>query len=643
MLALTWIGAALAGGVLYSATDYAALDALSAQVHVAGRVAGATTTWVWPDLPAGRWSFAAVVPPDSAIAGLRYRHGDGDWVSAGATPSDQVSVEAGPDGELAELLVGEVFSTPLPLLTEPGTLTLELSWQQVLSARDETLSVVLPLDDAGLNPGEPRVDVTFDVVGLEDLVAADLAPTGDVAIAGTDAAASWSGTMGDADAVTLTWTEQPGAFGVQVLTYRPAQDPFTGALAGPGYGLVVLVPGPVDAGARVDQLFTLVLDVSDSMAGEKLDTAVAAGGRWLGELEETDRFNLIPYASQAWPFRATAPTASEGAVARGDAFLARQEAAGLSDPGEALTEALDLADDTLQQTGFLGCGGTRRGPEGDAPPVADNPIEAVHGGLSAAAYVVLLTDGEATAGETDPDALAQQVAQENTFGASLFALGIGPDADLGLLDRLARENRGEAALVEDSDGVADAVAALQERLQDPLLVQPVAVVAGAWDQAPRDLADLSGGHELLMAFRYDQPGETQVFLSGLRGPEDIDETYDVALPELDEALPVIARAWAQLRARDLDTAWLSGDTSVLTELTDLVETYGVASDVVTLAFEASDPESSGAGDAALAIADDSAGCGCSAVPVTLSWTLLVGLGAAVRRRRVRPTSQNRRR
>ncbi len=624
------VGAAWASGVLYRGTDYAELATLDVDVEVAGRVAGATTRWSWPDVPSGRWTFATVVPEGASVSGLRYRQADGDWISAGATHIDDVVVEDGPDGDLRELLPGEVFSTPLPSFSESGELALELSWQQVLRADEGALSLVVPLDDAGLNPVVPQVSVAFDVVGLEPVIEATLSD-GEVTVAGTAAAASWSGELDEVSELALTWTEEPGEFGVALLAYRPEQDPFTGETGGPGYGLLVLVPGVVDESVRVDQLFTFVVDTSDSMGGAPLETAVAAGGTWLEALEERDRFNVIPYASQSWAFRATAPTATEGAVERAVAFLERQAASGLSDPAEALTSALDLADDTLQQRHFLGCGGTARGPEGDAPPLADNTIEAADGGLAAAAYVVWLTDGGATVGETDPDAIAWALSDANTLNASLYALGIGAAADTELLGRLARENRGEAGFVADSAGVAEAVGALQARLADPLLVQPEVWVDGGWDQAPAALEDLSGGHELLLAFRFEAVGEAEVRLGGLRGPEDIDQAWTVVLPAVEESHSVIARAWAQLRVRDLDIAWLAGDTSVYSELLDLVETYGVASDVVTVAFDTSAPESA-EGDAATAMVD-SAGYGCSSAPPALGWPLWAGLLAACLRRR----------
>ena len=633
MIAL-WLGlspAVQASGLVFSPSDYGALTSMDSQVEVTGRVVSARSLYRFEDLEAGSWTFAAVIPEGAAIAGLRYRLEGQDWVEAGGTSSTEVTIPDGPEGDVRELIEGQVFATPLPSHLG-GTLELELDWQQVLVAQGGAVTLTVPLDDGGLNPSDPAVSVALAVEGLRAIEEATLEPDAEVVVAGSTAATAWSGTVSDADALVLRWVEDPGAFGVELLAYRPQEDPFTGETGGAGYGLLVLLPGEVDDSVRVDQLFTFVLDVSDSMVGEPLETAVAAGSTWLRDLEPEDRLNVVPFASQAWPFRAQAPKASDSAIERAISFLERQEASGLSDPEEALTTALDLADDTLQQRSFLGCGGTQRGEADDAPPVHDAPIEDPDGGIRAAAYVVLLTDGGATSGITDPDEIAGSVADENTFGASLYALGIGEEADHQLLDRLARDSRGEARAVESLDEVESEVAALQERLRDPLLVQPEVVVEGGWDQAPAVLEDLAGGHELLLAFRFEATGEAEVQLMGLRGPEDVIEVHAVDLPETEEDSAVIARAWAQLRVPDLDAAYLAGQWELYDDIEELVRTYGVASEVVVLAFDAGGTT----GDAATAVYEsgDGAGCGCSAAPVRLGVTgVLAMLVALVRRRR----------
>jgi len=592
---------ALASGLLYSASDVAALDAIEITGEVTGRIAGVTETFDFPDPGLESRSFAVVLPEDAAVTGLRYREGEGDWVVAGAVEASAVEVEPGPWGDPREQLEGQVFVVSLPELSGEA-LQIAVDWQRLLVAEAGALSLEIPLAVGDLDDSDPEVELSLSVD--DDAVAdATLSPEGSVEADDTHIDASWSGTRSQADALTLSWSVPAPALDARVWTYRPAADPFTGVEGDAGYALVVVQPGE-DLSDQVQQIFSFVLDSSASMAGEPLEAAVDAGDTWLADLREEDRFNLIPYQSQPLPFRSRAPRATPSAVERGQRWLARQEARGLSDPADALVEALSLSEDTILQRGLFSCGGTAKETD-TAPPLHGAEVHSLDGDPGPAAYVVWLTDGGASTGTTDPDLISDQVGSANGFRASLYAVAVGPDADLDLLGRITAENRGEVRQAETVDDVATAVAELEDRTRNPLLVQPVVDVPGALDQAPAELQDVSKGYELLLAFRYEDAGDTTLRLTGIRGAEDLDEGFDLELPELDERLPAVARAWAQLRVNDLDARYASGDTSVYSEIEALVDDYGVASEVVTLAFESADY-----GEAALAYGEAS-GCGCS--------------------------------
>lgn len=619
---------ALGAGLLYSGDDNVPLAAYDARVEVTGRIQEVTATFSFPAPGEGARRFAAVLPEDAAVTGLRVREGGGDWIVAAATAASELNTDPGPWGDPVELLEGQVFVASLPDLSGED-LEVALDWQRLLAAEGGALSLTVPLDDGGLNGSDPPVTVRLHVED-DALGAASLSPEGALSATDTVIDAAWSGALSEADAVALRWEIPAPELGVRLWAYRPAIDPFTGVAADAGYALVAIQPG-AGAEARVDQIFSFVLDTSASMDGEALEAAVAAGSAWLDTLAESDRFNLIPYQSIALPFRAKAPLADDAAVAKGKAFLARQRARGLSDPGEALTEALSLEQDTILQEGLFSCGGTARGSD-TAPPLPDAEVRALDGAPGPAAYVVWLTDGGASVGETDPLAIAEAVAAANAPGASVYALGLGPDADMDLLALVTAANRGEAQQAGTVAEVAGAVAALQDRVAHPLLVRPAVAVAGAWDQAPASLQDASEGYELLLAFRWDEPGEATLRLTGVRGLDDLDESFGLELPELDESLPAVARAWAQLRVHDLDARYKAGDTGVYGEIQSLVETWGVASEVVTLSYGAED-----AGDYALAY-DQAGGCGCGLglrARAALSPALLIGLAVLRRRRAAR--------
>ena len=80
-----------------------------------------------------------------------------------------------------------------------------------------------------------------------------------------------------------------GLVGTSVVTFAPGGED--------GYFLLLLSPPAASGGATVARDLSLVIDVSGSMAGEKLDQAKAAIAQALGTLRPADRFRLIAFST----------------------------------------------------------------------------------------------------------------------------------------------------------------------------------------------------------------------------------------------------------------------------------------------------------------------------------------------------------
>ncbi|MBT3218431.1 MAG: VWA domain-containing protein [Proteobacteria bacterium] len=622
---------ASASGVLFSDTGYLDMDNIDIEVVIEGRIATVTTQYQTYAELAEELAFAADLPEGAIVVDLRYYDGNA-WVDATLDSNAHIDEVSGPDGGANSLFEGESISVDLP--NGVGEVVVELSWQQILVMTDDELQITIPVDDQGLNPTAP--EVTIDVVATmgEEIVEASFEPGTEVDFDKRQLSVSWSGPASETDSAILTWTEEPAPFGIMLLPYLPGFDPFTGHVDD-GYALVFIQPGSFEKEARVSQLFTFVLDTSSSMSGAPLEAAVDAASSWLDSLEPEDRFNVVPYASQAIPFRGHAPKATDKAVERAKKFLERQQAMGLSDPEDGLTTALALANDTVQQNSFFACNGSIRHDD-DAPPAKGQPIVTEEGEeVRVAPYVVFLTDGGASTGTLDTNSIAASVSKANTVGASIYAIGVGEGVDQQLLSRITSDHRGEVRLAQSVDDIPDIVAELNDEISDPMLVQPVVDAPGTHDYAPSRLPDVNAGREVLLAFRYDTPGTVEISLSGIRGQDDVDKTYEVLLPERETQYPAIALAWAQLRVEELDATYAGGDTSVYNELYELVTTYGVASNYVSYQF--GDDRDDSYPEAAMAMdMEKAAGCGCALSPWALAgWMpcLTALLAASIRRRR----------
>ncbi len=623
--------AAHASGLLLSDEAVVPLQSVDVTAYVAGRITAGASVYSFDDASGEGATFVAALPTGAAVIRLSLQRDGGELVVADSAA--EATPDAASDGgdDPRDRLAGDersTFTAQIPA-GEPGELQITVDWQVITAATRGALSLTIPLDDASENPTAADASVAITVAPAAPLEDAALTPEGALEWSEDALTAGWSGTLDDADAVALSWTEQAGQMGVLAFHHRPAVDPWTGIEGDDGYTLLVIQPGADDA--PLDKLFTFVIDTSDSMAGAPLAAANAAAETWLPDLAEDDRFNLIPYASQAHPYKGRAPQATDDEIERALEHLADQEASGLSDPEEALRAALGLAEDTIQQRTFLGCSGTRQGTEHDGPPVADAPITTEAGRQARmAAYVVLLTDGGASTGVVDPDAISASLQESDRIRASLFAIGLGADADMELLSRLASEHRGEALAVTSADEVPAAVSNLRDRIRDPLLLTPAVELEDGHSAAPSELMDLSAGHELIAAFRWSEPGERILTLTGVQNQADLERTWTLTLPEERDGLPAVALAWASLRVADLDAAYASGDDSALAEITALVETWGVASEYVTLSFSA---DAAQGADATAMYAEPGAGCGCAAAGGRWSVWLLV-LSALVSLRRL---------
>ena len=239
--------------------------------------------------------------------------------------------------------------------------------------------------------------------------------------------------------------------------------------------LLTITP-PAQNGAALPRDVTLVLDVSGSMLGEKMEQARAAGTQLLRSLTERDRFRLVSFASHVRAFREEFVPATRANVAAGVEYLRRLRAEGGTNIEEALLEAM-------------------RGTS----PAARLPL------------VLFLTDGMPTVGETRADVLAELVAARRG-SRRIFTFGVGHDVNVALLEQLALDGRGTAHFVSSTESIEHSVSVLATRLTAPLLTDVRVEVSGVRlrDVYPRLPADIFAGQDLVLLGRYEGSGSAAV-------------------------------------------------------------------------------------------------------------------------------------
>ncbi len=328
-----------------------------------------------------------------------------------------------------------------------------------------------------------------------------------------------------------------GLVGLSLVTDHPAGED--------GYFMLLLAPGAAAQTEALRRDVAAVIDVSGSMSGEKLSQAKAALIQLLGTLREQDRFRLVAFSGAVRRY-ATGWTAATAENRRdATAWIRSLEAEGGTNIAGALAEAL-----------------------------TDAPAEEALG------VVVFLTDGLPTAGDTDPERIAER-AEQGRGRFRLFAFGVGDDVNTFLLDRLTERARGTTEYVRPGQDIERAVGTLAAKVASPVLTD-LTLVAGQgvelYDVQPGNLPDLFAGDELVVFGRYRGAGsgERSVTVRGRRNGRQ--EQFSTVLTDREGvAARYIEQLWAARKAGALSREIrLHGQTSELIEaLKQLALRHGI--------------------------------------------------------------------
>lgn len=325
--------------------------------------------------------------------------------------------------------------------------------------------------------------------------------------------------------------------GISLLTHSPAPD------SEDGYFMMVVSPPASSGDLRIARDMTLVLDVSGSMSGHKIEQARSALEQILNSLGADDRFRLITFSSVVRAFESDFVTARSDRVRDAVAWLR-------ATPADGSTNLYDALEMALQ------------------PPTREGRLS----------LVVFLTDGMPTVSETDPERIAD-AADRLRDGERVFAFGVGEDVNTYLLDRMAQGGRGTVSYVLPSEDVEAAVSSLTRKINAPVLTN--LRIAGApatlEDTYPGPLPDLFAGEDLMLLGRYRNEGSGELVLEGDRGGERLRFAFPVQFPRRESDNGFVTRLWAARKAGAL-TAQIrmhGANAEVIEEIRELGLRYGV--------------------------------------------------------------------
>ena len=328
-----------------------------------------------------------------------------------------------------------------------------------------------------------------------------------------------------------------GIVGTSLTTNRPVGED--------GFFMLLLAPGRAAEAQSLRRDVVAVLDVSGSMSGDKLDQAKAALVQLLSTLRPRDRFRLVTFGSGVRRYAVGWTEASGGNVRAAQDWVRGLATDGGTNIAGALTEAFAQ------------------------PP-----------GESALGVVVFLTDGMATAGETDPERIADR-AERSRGAFRVFAFGIGYDVNTYLLDRLTERARGLTEYIQPGGDIEQAVGALAARASSPVLTDVALRADGVelYDVQPPSLPDLFAGDELVVFGRYrgEARGEQSVTVIGRRAGREERFTTTAAFGDENAGRDYIQQLWAARQAGALsrEIRLRGPNPELVNELKRLALRYGI--------------------------------------------------------------------
>lgn len=435
-----------------------------------------------------------------------------------------------------------------------GAVEIRIESRAPLSERGTMRGVVVPLDWS--RASVPTVEVEVHATSAAAPLRALYSPFHPLEVVREGAQAaratySGKGVCTDLD-LTLLFSSGEGLVHLDLLPFRRGD-------AEPGTVMALLTPDPTPVVTNVlPRDLAIALDTSGSMSGTKLMQAKQALAGVLAGLRPADSFSLLGFSGDVRPF---------------------QSAARLKATPDNVAAAVAFVDE-LTATGSTNIDGALRTGLGSLPAETGHPR-----------YVVLLTDGQPTAGETRIETIAANAQTRNEVGARIVSFGIGNDVNTLLLDRLARESAGDVIYVRPNQSIPAAVQTFFQQISDPVLANPAIDLAafGLTDLFPESLPDLFAGRSVILLGRYGSPGRAAVVLTGTRGGQPWSSRQDATLPEYEPASGYVPRIWALRQVGRLLAMIKEGDTNpaLVEEVIRLASRYGVSTSYTTFA---ADPE-----------------------------------------------------
>jgi Ca-activated chloride channel homolog len=425
---------------------------------------------------------------------------------------------------------------------EPGsTKRVKISYTQILEKDNGTIEYLYPLNTEKFS-ARPLNDVSIkvDIKSSDSLKNIYCTSHETEIIRKTDnhALASFEqkNIRPDTD-FNLYYSTDKSKIGLSMLAYKEnGKDGYFFLSASPGLDMIENEVSEKD--------ITFVLDVSGSMAGEKLDQAKKALLFCVNNLNKGDRFQIIRFSTEAEALFKSLTSVDAANLGKAKKFIDNMKAIG----GTAIEEALSLA---------------LSAKDGDRPHM-----------------IIFITDGKPTIGETDEDKLVKKIKNANKLNTRIFTFGVGYDLNTHLLDKITKETNAYRYYISPKEDIEVKISNFYTKVQSPVLTDLKLTFSGnikTFKTYPKDLPDIFKGSSLTVLGSYSGSGDAKVILEGKVKNKIRRFEYKMNIPSEETKNDFIPYLWAARHVGYLlDQIRLNGeDRELVEEATEVARKYGI--------------------------------------------------------------------
>jgi len=515
--------AVLANGVVVGDASkgiYARLQWSNVRVDVESQVSVTITTQQFMNTAGKDLSvaYAFPLPAGASATRLRWREGS-TWYMAVFAAQPQDSSLPGSGTTMAAGLKTYLGAKPLyftfpRMLKSDSSLTVELSYVELLPYKYGSVTYQYP-NDYHLIQSTPldSQKLAFSLTSQRTIESLRLAtPSGGIVSQGTNAASllfERNSRPADTNYI-ITYALRTTELGLFSFSTKPSDSL--------GYFTLVVEPNLIGT-EIIKKNFAIIIDRSGSMGGTKMIQAINAATYIVNNMNEGDWFTLVDFDDVITSFRDGLVPYTTSARDSARVYVAGLTARNSTDIASAFKRTI--------------------------PYFSVSPD-------SVANIIVFLTDGQATAGQTNSDsilAIVSQSAKATGKSIYIFTFGIGSDVNQQLLTLIASQNKGLAEFL-GNDQLESRITDFYNTIRNPVIISPsIAFSSSAVSEPyPNPLPNLYKGQQMLVSGVYTTAQSTTVTFSGTSFGKPVSYQYELPLVDtLVERYAFLPKIWAKLK------------------------------------------------------------------------------------------------